>query len=128
MADVCEEWGVDVSRGPDWLFLRLRPGKQEPEGMADKIWSLADRHFVYRLVLEMDDLAVIPSHLMGQLVMLQKRVLQREGALRLCGLSKECAEALALLPPRPGAAELRLARRRGEGPTPSRAPLRQRVR
>ncbi|WP_428306322.1 STAS domain-containing protein [Lacipirellula sp.] len=94
MADVCEEWGVDVSRGPDWLFLRLRPGKQEPAGMADKIWSLADRHFVYRLVLEMNDVSMIPSHLMGQLVMLQKRVLQREGALRLCGLSKECAEAL----------------------------------
>ncbi|MBL9161577.1 MAG: hypothetical protein JNL18_02425 [Planctomycetaceae bacterium] len=94
MADVCEEWGVDVSRGPDWLVLRLRPGKQAPAGMADKIWSLADRHFVYRLVLEMNDLAAIPSHLMGQLVMLQKRVLEREGALRLCGLSKECAEAL----------------------------------
>jgi len=62
--------------------------------MADKLWSLADRHFVYRLVLEMEDVDMLPSRLMGQLVVLQKRVLQRDGALRLCGLSDRCAEAL----------------------------------
>jgi anti-anti-sigma regulatory factor len=33
---------------------------------------------------------------MGQLVMLQKRILQRDGALRLCGLSPQCEEALRL--------------------------------
>ena len=42
----------------------------------------------------MDSVDVLPSRLMGQLVTLQKRVLQRQGALRLCGLSDECAEAL----------------------------------
>ena len=94
MADVCEDWGVEVKRGPDWLFMKLRPGKDAPQGMADKLWSLADRHFVYRLVLEMEDLDILPSHLMGQLIVLQKRVLQRDGALRLCGLSDECARAL----------------------------------
>jgi anti-anti-sigma factor len=96
MADVCEDWGVEVDRGPDWLFMRLRPGGSEPKGVADKLWSLADRHFVYRLVLEMEDVDILPSWLMGQLVMLQKRVLQRDGALRLCGLSDECARALHL--------------------------------
>jgi anti-anti-sigma factor len=94
MADIAEDWGVEVNRGPDWLYLRLRPGKQEPEGVADKLWSLADRHFIYRLVLEMNDLDVIPSRLMGQLVVLQKRVLQRDGALRLCGLTDDCAQAI----------------------------------
>lgn len=96
MADVCEGWGVDVDRGPDWLFLRLHPGKQEPDGVADQLWSLAKRHFIYRLVLEMDDVDMLPSRLMGQLVMLQNRVLQRQGALRLCGLSSECAQALRI--------------------------------
>jgi len=94
MADVREDWGVEVDRGPDWLFMKLHPGKKEPKGVADKLWSVADRHFVYRLVLEMDDVDMLPSWLMGQLVMLQKRVLQRDGALRLCGLSEECAQAL----------------------------------
>jgi anti-anti-sigma regulatory factor len=42
----------------------------------------------------MDELKTIPSRLMGQLVTLQKRVLQRQGALRLCGLSDQCAEAI----------------------------------
>ena len=94
MADVCEKWGVDVDRGPDWLFLRLRPGSMEPERVADKLWSLADRHFIYRLVVEMEDVDILPSWLMGQLVVLHKRVLQRDGALRLCGLSDACARAL----------------------------------
>lgn len=94
MEEVCEDWGVDVNRGPDWLFVRLRPGTQEPGDMADKLWKLADRHFVYRMVLEMDQVDVMPSRLMGQLVTLQKRVLQRQGALRLCGLSDQCAETL----------------------------------
>ena len=61
MEDVCEDWGVDVDRGPDWLFVRLRPGTQDPGDMADKLWKLADRHFVYRLVLEMDQSTCFPA-------------------------------------------------------------------
>jgi anti-anti-sigma factor len=94
MEEVCEDWGVDVDRGPDWLFVRLKPGTQDPGDMADKLWKLADRHFIYRLVLEMDQVDVLPSRLMGQLVTLQKRVLSRQGSLRLCGLTDQCAEAL----------------------------------
>jgi anti-anti-sigma factor len=89
-----DDWGVDVDRGPDWLFVKLNPGKQEPGDMAERLWSLANRHFIYRLVLEMDKVDQIPSRLMGQLITLQKRVLQRDGALRLCGLTPECAQAL----------------------------------
>lgn len=93
-ADTAQDWSIDVDRGPDWLFMRLHPGTHSPDDVADKIWSLADRHFVYRLVLEMNDVDMLPSRLMGQLVMLQKRVLQRDGSLRLCGLSPDCAQAL----------------------------------
>ncbi|MBX3432024.1 MAG: hypothetical protein KF847_01625 [Pirellulales bacterium] len=89
-----EDWGVEVDRGPDWLFVKLHPGKKDPGDVADKLWSLADRHFIYRMVLELDELEVIPSRLIGQLVMLQKRVLQRNGALRLCQLKDQCAEAI----------------------------------
>ena len=62
--------------------------------VADRLWALLNKHFVYRLVLEMDEVEFMPSVLMGQLVMLQKRVLQHGGALRLSGLSPTCEEAL----------------------------------
>jgi anti-anti-sigma factor len=89
-----ERWEVDIDRGPDWLFVRLHPGKASPDDLAERVWSAADRHFVYRLVLEMDDVEFLPSPLMGQLVMLQKRAIQHAGALRLSGLSDDCADAL----------------------------------
>jgi anti-anti-sigma factor len=44
----------------------------------------------------MDDVHLLSSSMMGQLVILQKRVLQHDGALRLCGLSPQCQEALHL--------------------------------
>lgn len=89
----CQELEV-VDRGPDWLFVRLRPDYNELDGIADRLWELMNRQFVHRLVLEMHEVEFLPSVLMGQLVMLHKRVLQNDGALRLCGLSPQCAEAL----------------------------------
>jgi len=96
MQDVRRPIEMEVDRGPDWLFVRMRPTPGRWDELADRLWSLADQHFIYRLVLEMDDLEVFPSLLMGQLVMLHKRVLQHDGALRLCGLSPQCEEALHL--------------------------------
>lgn len=85
-----------VDRGPDWLFVRLRPDYDQLDGIADRLWKLMNQQFIHRLVLEMDEVEFLPSVLMGQLVMLQKRVLQHDGALRLCGLAPQCAEALRL--------------------------------
>ena len=87
---------MEVVRGPDWLFVRLRPDPQRLDDVADRLWALMNKHFVHRLVLEMDEVEFMPSLLMGQLVMLQKRILQHDGALRLCGLSPQCEEALRL--------------------------------
>ena len=86
------EW--EVTRGPDWLFVRLPADLQQYDQIAERLWGLLHQHFIYRLVLEMDDVEFLPSVLMGQLVMLQKRVLQHDGALRLCGLSPSCEQAL----------------------------------
>ena len=85
-----------VDRGPDWLFVRLRPDAHHLDDVAERLWTLLEKHFIYRLVLEMDEVELLPSLLIGQLVMLQKRVLQHDGALRLCGLSPSCAGALHL--------------------------------
>jgi hypothetical protein len=87
-----------VDRGPNWLFVKLRPKDNTsaavPPKMADELWSISSRHFIYRLVLEMDEFESLPAGMMGQLVLLQERLAQCGGALRICGLSPECEEVL----------------------------------
>lgn len=88
---------LNVDRGPNWLFVKLR-SKDNTKGsvpqIADKLWSISSRHFIYRLVLELDSLEEMPSGMMGQLVLLQSRLAQCGGALRICGLSPECEESM----------------------------------
>ena len=88
---------LNVDRGPNWLFVKLR-AKEDATGnvpqIADKLWSISTRHFIYRLVLELEDFEKMPSGMMGQLVLLQTRLAQCGGALRICGLSPECEETL----------------------------------
>ena len=92
-------WDLEIERGPGWLIITIHPEKQSyydaPE-IADRVWQILSKHFVYRLVLEMDEVEILSSHLMGQLIMLQKRVLQHGGALRLCHLRPRCQDALRL--------------------------------
>jgi anti-anti-sigma regulatory factor len=89
---------MDVDRGPNWLFVKLRAKKKRPlievPQIAEKLWSISSRHFIYRLVLELEELEDLPSGVMGQLVLLQQRLAQCGGALRICGLSPECEETL----------------------------------
>jgi len=88
---------LNVDRGPNWLFVKLRaknnPLVEVPQ-IADKLWSISSRHFIYRLVLELEELEELQSGLMSQLVLLQERLAQCGGALRICGLSPECEETL----------------------------------
>jgi anti-anti-sigma regulatory factor len=88
---------LNVDRGPNWLFVKLRthgaPQGDVPQ-FAEKLWSISSRHFIYRLVLELENLEKLPSGMMGQLVLLQERLAQCGGALRICGLSPECEETL----------------------------------
>jgi hypothetical protein len=88
---------MDVDRGPNWLFVKLRTKKNPHVAVpqiADKLWAISSRHFIYRLVLELEELEELPSGMMSQLVMLQERLGQCGGALRICGLSPECEESL----------------------------------
>jgi anti-anti-sigma regulatory factor len=88
---------LNVDRGPNWLLVKLRaknkPLTEVPQ-IAEKLWSISSRHFIYRLVLELEELDELRSGLMSQLVMLQERLAQCGGALRICGLSPECEETL----------------------------------
>ena len=64
---------------------------------AQDLWKQADfvhhaRLRVFRL--ELDDIEVLTSHLIGQLMELYRRIDEHEGVLRLCGLSPENRAAI----------------------------------
>lgn len=88
---------LNVDRGPNWLFVKLRSKgtrtRRAPR-VADGLWSIATRHFVYRVVLELDELEALPPGMMAQLLLLQERLSQCGGALKICGMSDECLETL----------------------------------
>jgi anti-anti-sigma regulatory factor len=86
-----------VDRGPNWLIVQLRPNKKfaaDVAYVADELMDVAARHFIYRIVLDLAELRSMPAELVDQLVILQERLLQCDGSLRICGLSAECATKL----------------------------------
>jgi anti-sigma B factor antagonist len=92
-------WGLDLDRGPDWLFVRLRPpqhGDTSEVELAETIWQMMDQSFTHRAVLEMDDIWLLRSWMIGQLVKLHKRIAAEGGLLRLAGLNNSSQEVLRL--------------------------------
>lgn len=90
LLQLAPEWTVDVDRGPDWLFIRLRPPHDGDTGeirLAEMIWQKLEQCFCYRVVLELDDVKFLRSWMVGELVRLHKRVTTQGGMLRLCGVS-----------------------------------------
>jgi len=97
MQELASGWTIETERGPDWLFVRLHAPDDfriTDDEIANELWSLLEEHFTYRLVLELDDLSVLQSNIIGQLVTLYKRINAHEGLLRICGLSRKCQEVL----------------------------------
>jgi anti-anti-sigma regulatory factor len=79
-----------LDRGPDWLFVRLQaeePYDSQGTALAERVWQLLEQEFAHRLVVEMDDVELLRSHLIGELVLLHKRVCANHGIMRLSGLS-----------------------------------------
>ena len=92
-------WDLQIERGPDWLFVRPhRPAGNalETPDLAEQVWTLLEQNFTHRLVLELDDIGHLNSHLVGQLVWLYKRIRTHDGTLRICGLSSRNEEVLRL--------------------------------
>lgn len=90
------QWTFDVERGPEWLFVKVHcpVGVSSDDNLASAVWKLLECQFVRRLVLEVDELPMLSSRLIGQLVKLQKQIESRDGLLRLCGLSDANQELL----------------------------------
>ena len=97
MVDLAPGWKMDVDRGPDWIFLKLHPpagAALESVPLAEHLWNTMQQHFTHRMVLEMDNVTLLQSYLIGQLVLLNKRIHTAGGLLRICGLSPHAQEVL----------------------------------
>ena len=90
MPAIATEWELAVHRGPGWLLVKpCCPSEDllDDPPLADQLWSLLERHFIYRLVLELDEVKIVNSHLIGQMLVLHRRIRDHGGLMRLCGLS-----------------------------------------
>ncbi|MDZ7618928.1 MAG: STAS domain-containing protein [Patescibacteria group bacterium] len=89
MLAIAPGWELAVERGPDWLLVRIlkAPEARDAPPLADELWEQLCRHFTYRLVLELNQIVLLDSYLIGQLVQLYKRICEHDGVMRVCGLS-----------------------------------------
>ena len=90
-------WNVTTERGPDWLFVRFHDVAENIESLthfSDAVWMLLERHFIYRLVLEFDELPGEETCLRKQLADLRGRIESRGGVLRLAELSEAQVQSL----------------------------------
>jgi anti-anti-sigma regulatory factor len=64
-------------------------GSVSNDGMhlADLIWNTLEKHFVYRVVLDMGQVEMLSDYVLQELIALSHRLRTREGMLKLYGLS-----------------------------------------
>ena len=89
---VASGWSVRVDRGPDWLFVHLQCDDalaSEPTELAENLWELLKCHRGNRMVIDLGGVDHVTSALLGELVLLNKRVHQVEGLLRLCDVNED---------------------------------------
>ena len=69
MLQTAAGWGLDVDRGPDWIFVRVHPrdGFDDAPGLAESVWTVLEQHFIYRVVLEIDEIAFCTARSSGSL-------------------------------------------------------------
>lgn len=97
MMRLAQIWGVRVERGPDCLIVKLHAATssfEDGQPLADTIWAILERHFVYRVILELDQVDVLCDQLLGELIALSHRLRSRGGMLRLCGMSSQSRRKL----------------------------------
>jgi len=62
MVHLAPAWHLEVERGPGCLIVRLEP-PQDPlhnwDGLAEHLWSLLEEQFTYRVVLDMQHVAMM---------------------------------------------------------------------
>ena len=76
MLATAADWRFEV-RGPDCLFVRLKSPRRTRAGefpLAERLWDVLNRHFVYRVVLDLGPNCFLNSRLIGQLTVLANRI------------------------------------------------------
>ena len=97
--DLAPGWMLNIDHGPDWLFVRLigeEPFDTEGIELSSRLGQMLDQEFIHRLVIGMDEIRLLRSHLIGELVSLHKRLQDQGGMLRLAGLSDSNYDVLVL--------------------------------
>ena len=97
MLQIAPGWNLQVDRGPNWLLVRVIHANEdtwETPPLADRVWSLMQQHLAHRLVLELDQVKMLHSRLLGQLIKLYRKIHECGGLMRLSGLSPYNQEVL----------------------------------
>jgi hypothetical protein len=103
MPVIATGWELKVERGPEWLLVRIV--SPDPESLAesleaaplgDQLWLLLERHFVYRMVLDLEDVGLLHGRLLTQLLLLQRRISEHDGMLRLIGISPDNQQVIEI--------------------------------
>ncbi len=92
LTELALSWTFDVERGPDWLFVKVHgPTNGDAEGipLAEMVWDSMRQHLSHRVVLDLSELRILRSYVIGQMVQLHKRVYTHGGLMRVCGLSDD---------------------------------------
>jgi anti-anti-sigma factor len=97
MFDIADGWGLDVEVGSHWLFVTVRCKRGhtwETPPLAEFVWDIADELSTNQIILELSEVEVLHSLLIGQLILLHKRITSHGGIVRLAGLSPQNQMAL----------------------------------
>lgn len=99
MIEFAPGWRLHVDDGLGWLFTRLAVSddRAREAPLADAVAGLADARGLYRVVFELSDGLVLHSLVVGELVVLHKRLCLKGGALRLCAFSAYNYEVIRLM-------------------------------
>ncbi len=91
MLQLCPGWKATVERGPNCLFVRMEDSDTQPVPgkIAESLWSLMRVHSTNRLVLELDQVRLMRSAFLGELLTLGRTISENGGVLRVCGLTEE---------------------------------------
>jgi anti-anti-sigma regulatory factor len=99
MLETASGWRLDVQEEGGWLFVRIVGPSRDTSDMCDlarRAWSIIREHQVYRVVLELDEIRMLGSMLLGQFIRLEQQLAVHDGVLRLSGLSRRNQEVLDL--------------------------------
>ncbi len=99
MIDIADGWGLDVETGTQWLFVTVRCQNGhtwETPPLAETIWELVDKLSAHQLIVELEEVEILHSLLIGQMILLHKRITSQGGVMRLAGLSPQNQLALGV--------------------------------